>query len=328
MISQSGNVAVNALGSQRGLRFHTVISTGNQAVMDASDWLARPAGADGVRSVAMFLEADGDGARLAEALAALRRAGVGVAVLKVGASEAGARAAAAHTGALAGDQRVFRALIEEAGAAWARDPHELLELAKALAEPRARPSGDGGLAVLTCSGGDSGDRRRRGRAHRGAAAAARSGDPRRLAKLLPDAATIANPLDYTAIIWGDVERLRAIIATVGADPAIDQLLVLYDHPRLVRAEGREPWTACARGIIAGAEVADVGAVSSTLPDLIDDGAPELSVRGVPRSPACRRRSAARRRCASRAATRPGRGGPGAREASRRRRTRWHPRPRP
>ena len=68
MISQSGNVAVNALGSKRGLRFHTVISTGNQAVMDASDWLSAMAGADGVRSVAMFLEGDGEGARLAEAL--------------------------------------------------------------------------------------------------------------------------------------------------------------------------------------------------------------------------------------------------------------------
>ena len=104
----------------------------------------------------MFLEEDGDGERLAAALARCAERGIGVAVLKVGASEAGARAASAHTGALAGDQRVFRALVEEAGAAWARDPHELLELARVLAEPRARPRGDGGLAILTCSGGDSG----------------------------------------------------------------------------------------------------------------------------------------------------------------------------
>ena len=113
MISQSGNVAVNALGSRRGLRFHTVVSTGNQAVMDASDWMAAVAATDGVRSVAMFLEGDGDGERLAESLAACAEGSIGVAVLKVGASEAGARAAAAHTAAVAGDQKVFRALIEE-----------------------------------------------------------------------------------------------------------------------------------------------------------------------------------------------------------------------
>ena len=139
LISQSGNVAVNALGSRRGLRFHTLVSSGNQAVLDASDWLAALARSDGVRSVALFLESDGDGARLAEALADCADAGVAVAVLKVGSSEAGANAAAAHTASLAGDQRVFRALVEEAGAAWAGDPHELLELAKALAEP-ARPA--------------------------------------------------------------------------------------------------------------------------------------------------------------------------------------------
>ena len=156
MISQSGNVAVNALNSRRGINFHTVISTGNGAVCDPADWLFALCERDGVGSVAMFLESDGDGQKLAEALACCAERQIGVAVLKAGASEAGAAAGAAHTGALAGDERVFRALIEEAGASWARNPHELLELARVLAEPRARPHGNGGLAILTCSGGDSG----------------------------------------------------------------------------------------------------------------------------------------------------------------------------
>ena len=46
LVSQSGNVAVNALATRRGLRFHTVIASGNQAVLDAADYLAgwpRPA---------------------------------------------------------------------------------------------------------------------------------------------------------------------------------------------------------------------------------------------------------------------------------------------
>lgn len=97
MVTQSGNVGVNALGSRRGIRWHTVVSTGNQVVCPASDWLAALAERDGVRSVALFLESDDDGPRLAEALAACVERGVGVAVLKVGASEPGARAASAHT---------------------------------------------------------------------------------------------------------------------------------------------------------------------------------------------------------------------------------------
>ncbi len=283
MITQSGNVGVNALGSHRGIRWHTVVSTGNQTVCDASDWLAALAGLDGVRSVALFLESDGEGPRLAEALAICAERGVGVAVLKVGASAAGAVAAAAHTGSLAGDQRVFRALVEEAGGAWAENPHELLELARVLAEPRARARGGGGLAVLTCSGGDSGiaadEAERLGVALPPFGAATRG----RLEELLPPAATVANPLDYTAMIWGDSDRLARIVEAVGDDPAIDQLLLCYDHPRDLSPESEASWAAVRDGIVDGAARARAGTVvCSTLPDLIDDEAiSELGAREVP-----------------------------------------------
>ena len=279
MVTQSGNVGVNALGSRRGIRWHTVVSTGNQAVCSASDWVAAIAALDGVRSLALFLEDDDDGAALAEALAVCAEHGVGVAVLKVGASEAGARAASAHTGALAGDQRVFRSLVEEAGAAWAEDIHDLLELARSLAQPRARPAGRGGLAVLTCSGGDSGV---------AADLASELGidlpelspaTRARLEELLPDAATIANPLDYTAMIWGESALLAQLVELVGADAAIDQLLLLYDQP----ADADESWAAVRAGLIAGAgSTAAATLVASTLPDLLDhDAAVELADAGVP-----------------------------------------------
>ena len=113
LISQSGNVAVNALASRRGLRLHTVVSCGNQAVLDATDFLEALCEREGVRSVALYLEADGDGPRWCAALEKAAAADIGVAVLKAGRSRAGAAAAVAHTGALAGDQRVFRALFEE-----------------------------------------------------------------------------------------------------------------------------------------------------------------------------------------------------------------------
>ena len=286
MISQSGNIAVNAIGSRRGISYHTVVSTGNQAVLDASDWLEALCERDGVRSVAMFLESDGDGARLAEALARACEQGIGVAVLKVGTSERGASAAAAHTGALAGDQRVFRALVEEAGAAWASDPHELLELARVLAHPRARPSGSGALAVLTCSGGDSGVAADAAERLEVKLATLSSATVERLEPLLPEAATIGNPLDYTALIWGDSELLRRIIVTVDGDPAVDQLLLIYDHPEGLSPESDASWTAVREGIVAGAIEADAaGIVASTLPDLIDDTASRrLAERGFPAVP--------------------------------------------
>lgn len=281
VITQSGNFGVNALGSDRGLGFHTVVSTGNSAVLEASDWLEALAREEGVGGVALLLESDGDGARLARALATCAERGIGVAVLKVGASERGARAAGAHTGALAGDQRVFAALLDEAGAAQASEPGELLELARALAQPAARPSGRGGLGVLTCSGGDSGMAAdlavTRGLALPDLSAASRE----RLGKVLPSAATTGNPLDYTSMLWDDHEALRQIAATVSSDPAIDQLLLLFDQPRGLDPEVAAGWEGVRRALLAGAAEGDAATIlASTLPELLDpDGARELAQGG-------------------------------------------------
>jgi acetyl-CoA synthetase len=269
LVSQSGNLVVNALATRRGLRLHTAISSGNEAVVTTPDWVEHLAGVDGVRSIALLVESDGDGARLCDALAACADAGVGVAVLKVGASAAGVAAAAAHTGAVAGDHRVFRALVEEAGAAWAADVHDLLELAKALAV--RRPRGSRGTAILTCSGGDSG---------LGADEASRVGlalpalsshTVAALRERLPAAATVANPLDYTAMIWGEVDTLRDLVRLVGEDPAIDDVLIFYDRPPGIANHALESWEAVEEGILAGAAVSPVPVmVASTLPELLDD----------------------------------------------------------
>ena len=251
LVSQSGNFAVNALNARRGLRLHTVVSCGNSVALDPAAWVAELAADPGVGSIALYLEADGDGAHLCEALARCAEEGVGVAVLKVGSSPAGSAAAAAHTGALAGDQRIFRALVEEGGGAWASDFHELLELAKAFAVPGARrPSA--GLAVLTCSGGDSAlaadDCERIGIPLPAPAPATRE----RMRELLPEAATVANPLDYTALIWGDTERLRDLVVTVGEDPEVGRVLVLYDQPAGLEGATEESWAAVREGIRLGA----------------------------------------------------------------------------
>jgi acyl-CoA synthetase (NDP forming) len=285
LVSQSGNVAVNALSSRRGLHFHTVIASGNQAVLSAADYLYFLAADLDVRSVALYLEDDG-GPGLCDALAACADGGVAVAVLKVGSSAIGARAAAAHSGALAGDQRVFRSLVAEAGAAWADDVHELLELAKTLAGRRRGWAGSEsprGLAIMTCSGGDSAQ---------GADEAAQLGlelpplspaTRARLAELLPSAATAANPLDYTSMVWGDVRALSELVRALGEDRAIGLVLVFYDQPAGLTGAMAQSWRDVRDGVMQGAALSPVGTlVSSTLPELLDDdAAAELTAAGVP-----------------------------------------------
>jgi acetyl-CoA synthetase len=289
LISQSGNVAVNALATRRGLRFHTVIASGNQAVLTAADYLQFLAGetdpAHPVGAVALYLEDDG-GPGLVDGLAACADASIPVVVLKVGRSAAGARAAAAHSGALAGDQRVFRSLIKEAGAVWADDVHDLLELSKTIATRRTAPprrASGRGLAIMTCSGGDSAQ---------GADEASQLGldlpaltpqTQSRLAELLPSAATVANPLDYTAMIWGDVQALGELVGALGGDPGIGQVLVFYDQPHGMTGAPAESWRAVREGVMLGATLTDVPVmVSSTLPELLDDGAAaDFAAAGVP-----------------------------------------------
>jgi acetyl-CoA synthetase len=285
LVSQSGNVAVNALATRRGLRFHTVIASGNQAVLTAADYLQFLSGEEQVGAVALYLEDDG-GPGLVDGLAACADARIPVVVLKVGRSVAGARAAAAHSGALAGDQRVFRSLVQEAGAVWADDVHDLLELSKTIATRRTAAlhgASARGLAIMTCSGGDSAQ---------GADEAQLLGldlpplAPRtqaRLAEVLPSAATVANPLDYTAMIWGDVQALAELVRTLGEDPAIGQVLVFYDQPHGMTGAPAESWRAVREGVMLGASLSPVPVmVSSTLPELLDDAAAaEFAAAGVP-----------------------------------------------
>ena len=276
LISQSGNVAVNALGSTRALRLHTVVSCGNQAVLDAADYLTAIATMDEVRAVALYLEAEGDGAKVAEALAVCAERDIGVVVLKAGSSELGASAAAAHTGSVAGDARVLRALVEEAGGAWARNPHELLELAKALAYGRRVPGT--GLAIVTCSGGD---------AATGADEASRLGvglpafapeTMAAMAEVLPPSVSPVNPLDYTALIFGEAEPTTRLVALAGRDEAIGPVLVFYDRPGDLGADAAVSWDGALAGIVAGAAKLDKPVlVAATLPELMPEATAEALV---------------------------------------------------
>ncbi len=151
---------------------------------------------------------------------------------------------------------MFRSLVDEAGAVWADDVHELLELAKTIATRRTaapRAAAAGGLAIMTCSGGDSAQ---------GADEAQRLGlelpalapeTATRLAAVLPSAATVANPLDYTAMIWGDVPALAELVRALGEDPAIGQVLVFYDQPHGLTGAPEESWRAVREGVMLGRE---------------------------------------------------------------------------
>ncbi len=278
LVSQSGNLGVVALASRRGLDWHTVVSVGNSAVVDAAAVLTHLAGTDGVRSAALYLEEDADGAKWADAFAHCADNDVRVAVLKAGHSSAGAAAGGAHTAAVAGDHRVFAALVREAGGAWCHDPHELLETAKLLAGPA--PTGAGGLAVVTCSGGDAvtaADEAERLGVRLGNLA---DDTVDRLRELLPDGVVVTNPLDHTNALWDDTARLRTLIETIADDQDVNQVLYVQDTPHDLDEVAAAEWAGTRDGIVQARTTAP-RAVVSALPELMpEDVAESLTERGV------------------------------------------------
>ncbi len=268
LITQSGNVGVNALSLSTGPRFHTVVSGGNQAVVDSATVLHHLAGSEGVRVAALYLESDGDGVGLAEALGRCVDQGVRVVVLKGGRSEAGRAAGAAHTASLAGDARVFEALMREAGAICVDDLAELLAVAEALDRPPILPRpGADKVAVVTCSGGDctmAGDLA----ARLGIDLADLSGDTRqRLRAVLPPTATVVNPLDHTNAVFGDEDAVARIVEVFARDPQVGVMLALQDQPVDLPEDAAHEWRSTLAGDVRGCEAADVPIViASTLPE--------------------------------------------------------------
>ena len=89
--------------------FRCIVSSGGEAVTDTADFLDFLADDPGTRAVGLFLETVRRPGAFAAALARCAAAGKPVVCLKVGRSQAAARAALAHTGALVGSDRAFSA---------------------------------------------------------------------------------------------------------------------------------------------------------------------------------------------------------------------------
>ena len=270
VISQSGNVGVGLLAHRKGLGLHSVFSVGNAAIVGASDLIEELATTDEVKVIAAYLEADGDGAALATALAVCAENDVRVVILKAGRSALGAAAGQAHTAALAGDQRVFEALMLEAGVVLVREPSELIETARALVTGRRDPRG---AAVLTCSGGDAtlaADIADDAGAHLANLEPATLDS---LASLLPVTATPGNPLDHTNLVWADTDAVAGITEVVARDPNVGHVIYVQDQPEALPAAAAEEWVATRAGAVLGVSRTGTSLMlASTMPGQTPDSA--------------------------------------------------------
>jgi len=152
VVSQSGSIAEALLGIGPRVGFRSVVSSGGEAVTDAADFLDFFADDEGTGAVGLFLETVRRPAEFASALERCAEAGKPVACLKVGRSQAAARAALAHTGAVVGSDRAFSALLRRHGAVEVDDFTALVETLEVLGRSR-RPRGKR-ITAVSESGGE------------------------------------------------------------------------------------------------------------------------------------------------------------------------------
>jgi acetyltransferase len=152
ILSQSGGL-INAfleLGDARALGFNYLISGGNEAVVNAADYLEWLARDSQTQVIICIVEGVKDGARFRATLESAARAKP-VVVLKLGRSEPGQRATIAHTGSLAGSAEIFAALCEQSGAILVDTVDAALETAAMFI--RVPPPRGDNIVIFSTSGG-------------------------------------------------------------------------------------------------------------------------------------------------------------------------------
>ncbi len=233
MFSQSGAVATAILDWARSINvgFSKFVSLGNMADLNEVDFLEYLGRDPETKLIVGYLEGITDGRRLFEVARDVTPSKP-VILMKVGGTEAGARAARSHTGALASSEAVVDAAFSQAGIIRATTMAEFFDhvLCFSYAPLPRGPR----VAIVTNAGGPgvmAADALERFGLQL-AQLAPETGAG--LASALPPAAATANPVD----VLGDAgsDRYQAALELVRDDPGVDGIIALLTPQRVTEPE--------------------------------------------------------------------------------------------
>ncbi len=222
-MSQSGAFVTAVLdwAAERDIGFKDIVSLGNKAILDERDFVREWDDDPDTDVILAYLEDISDGAGFVETAREVTRS-TPIVMVKSGRTEAGATAAASHTGAMAGSEAAYEAGLRQAGVVRVETVQDLFDFASALSG-QPLPDGDG-VAIVTNAGGP------------GVMTTDAVGDSGlsladfsettlgALAEDLPEEANIYNPVD----VIGDapVERFESALETVMADDDVAATVVV------------------------------------------------------------------------------------------------------
>ncbi|MDQ3619117.1 MAG: acetate--CoA ligase family protein [Actinomycetota bacterium] len=244
-ISHSGSAFAAFAYNDRRLRFNLLVSSGQEFVTTAADYLSYALRLESTRVVGMFLESVRDPAPFRAALADAAERDIPVVVLKVGRDPTARALVAAHSGALAGDDAAYEALFEAYGVMRVSSLGEMADVMELCAP--GRRAATGGLASIHDSGGE--------RAHfvdAGAEVGVRfagiSDETKlRLEAVLEEGLPAVNPLDawgtgndYESIYSECIDALMTDSDTAATTLCVDLTTEMYPEGGYVRV-AKEAW---------------------------------------------------------------------------------------
>ena len=231
LLAQSGAVVTTVVewANARDIGFSGIVSLGDMADIDVGELLDYFATDANTRAILIYMESVTDPQRFMSAARAAARAKP-VIVVKAGRHAAGAKAAASHTGALAGSDVVFDAALRRAGVLRVNDMEELFAAASTLS--MLKPIDGRRLALLTNGGGvgilavdrlsDLG----------GVSAELSESTKSALDKVLPTTWSHSNPVDIVGD--GGPERYIAALDVLLDAPECDAVFVIHVPTALVQ----------------------------------------------------------------------------------------------
>jgi len=239
VLSQSGGLgfAVYDRGCAAGLGFGYVVSTGNEADVDVTELVDELLSEGSAGVFLLVVEGFKSPERFLAVAERARAAGKPIVVAKLGTSEAGARAALAHTAHLVGSPPAERAAFRACGVVQAEDEDELVDLGMLFA--RSTPSAGSRVGIITTSGGAGVWLADSCAVYGLTVPELGAGIQRDLRKLMPSFGSPRNPVDVTAdAIHGD--GVAAALARLLASDEIDAVALIMSLASPTALERQRP----------------------------------------------------------------------------------------
>jgi acyl-CoA synthetase (NDP forming) len=230
LVSQSGatNSEIVEFAHQSGVGMNLFIATGNEAMIDIAACVDFLVDDEQTKVVMVFAEAIRDTATFSRAAARALARRKPIVVLKVGTSELTAKVAAAHTGSLVGDDKVFDAACRQLGVIRVNSIEELVNTSALLAYTGVLDKP--GVGIVSISGGACTLFADRAEVHGVSLPSFTAETQAKLREMLPSLPGTMNPLDITGAAMRDAGLFTRSLSIIGEDPSIGFVGCIYNLP--------------------------------------------------------------------------------------------------